>query len=947
MKQNKLLTLWKTLTQPVSVHPDEARREYMTRVVSLITALVAALLAVGFFIGLVSGSLPLDSLLISAGMSVLFVASWVLTYRGYWRVAGMIPPLLLFSSAVYGNLIGGAGAPAMVLYADAILLTALLQGERAHWITWALSLIFYLGIYTAQVNGILVPSRSVESAYWNRVVISFGAYTTLAALIWFLTSQYKIALFESNNYAREVSETNRLLEEEIAERERVEQEIRQGAKTTQELNMLVVELASAAWDANLFEIIATHLKRFTNALGVSFSEYDPEQRCLIVRHIAVQEELLRQVEKIAKVNLIGMHIPLSCEDMQRILDNVVLTSTNIADVFYGMLPKEALQTIQSLFNIAEVTVFFFRHGDELLGSAVVALPQGQPSLDTNILRIYANVASVALQRKKAESALRASEVLYRSLVETSPDGIAVSDLEGRIITCNQRTAEMWGFACCEDLKGVLALELVAAEDRSRAQNNMQRILENETLYGVEYTLLRKDGSRFIGELSARLIADAHGDPVSFVVIARDITIRKQAEEEIRQRNQELGSIGNLIGNIATNLNISEILDMALKGALEITGLEGGTLCLTNPEHNTLVLSAFRNASEEMVAELGAEEVQVGDCLCGYVAQTAKPLILWDNASGSEFATYEAVRNEGIQFHAAFPIVIKEKVIGILCIFSRSEVRPTQRSLDVVERLCGSIGLAIENARLYEQTQRYAGELETHVRQRTNQLEAANRELEAFSYSVSHDLRAPLRGIDGFSQALVEDYWDKLDEQGQHNLQRVRTAVRRMSNLIEDLLQLSRISKSQMRHTRVDLSSVAARIVQDLRQQTPLRTVEVVIAEGVQAQADEHLIQIALENLLGNAWKFTTRQERARIEFGIAGQKEGSPIYFVRDNGAGVDMAYADKLFGAFQRLHNEKEFPGTGIGLATVQRIIHRHGGQVWAESGVGQGATFFFTIPT
>jgi signal transduction histidine kinase len=225
-----------------------------------------------------------------------------------------------------------------------------------------------------------------------------------------------------------------------------------------------------------------------------------------------------------------------------------------------------------------------------------------------------------------------------------------------------------------------------------------------------------------------------------------------------------------------------------------------------------------------------------------------------------------------------------------------------------------------------------------------ELVAANKELEAFSYSVSHDLRAPLRSIDGFSLALLEDYEEKLDEEGKDNLHRVRAATQRMGALIDDLLNLSRVSRAEMKLQKVDLSALGRSIEAELEESEPGRGIEFHIQEGLQAHADSHLMQIVLENLLGNAWKFTSKRESARIDFGQT-QNNGGGVYFVRDDGAGFDSAKAARLFGAFQRFHDRNDFPGTGVGLATVQRIIQRHGGRIWAESAVGKGATFYFTL--
>ncbi|MGD9613554.1 MAG: ATP-binding protein [Kiritimatiellia bacterium] len=249
-------------------------------------------------------------------------------------------------------------------------------------------------------------------------------------------------------------------------------------------------------------------------------------------------------------------------------------------------------------------------------------------------------------------------------------------------------------------------------------------------------------------------------------------------------------------------------------------------------------------------------------------------------------------------------------------------------------------------RLWEEAIRHASEtLEQRVKERTTQLEAVNKELEAFSYSVSHDLRAPLRAIDGFSQAVIEDYNDKLDDTGRDYLNRVRAASQRMSGLIDDMLQLSRLTRGDMVLEDVDLSAMAREIADELAAAEPARRVEFVIAPGLHARGDARLLRAVMQNLLDNAWKYTSKHSTARIEFGSETLKDGRTAYFVRDDGAGFDMTYAGKLFQPFQRLHAITEFPGNGIGLATIQRIIRRHGGEVWAEGAPERGAVFRFTL--
>jgi signal transduction histidine kinase len=241
--------------------------------------------------------------------------------------------------------------------------------------------------------------------------------------------------------------------------------------------------------------------------------------------------------------------------------------------------------------------------------------------------------------------------------------------------------------------------------------------------------------------------------------------------------------------------------------------------------------------------------------------------------------------------------------------------------------------------------RMNAELERRVAQRTEQLEATNRELESFAYAVSHDLRAPLRSLSGFSQLLQEMPSEGLDEKARHYLQRINDAARRMSSLIEDLLSLSRISRSELVPRPIDFTQLVGEVAATIRERNPQHAVELHIEPGMSVRGDPRLLKIAMENLLDNAWKYTARTEQPRVEVGSQ-QDERGLTYYVRDNGVGFDMAYAGKLFGPFQRLHSDTQYPGTGIGLVTVQRILVRHGGRIWADAEVNRGATFYFTLP-
>jgi light-regulated signal transduction histidine kinase (bacteriophytochrome) len=250
----------------------------------------------------------------------------------------------------------------------------------------------------------------------------------------------------------------------------------------------------------------------------------------------------------------------------------------------------------------------------------------------------------------------------------------------------------------------------------------------------------------------------------------------------------------------------------------------------------------------------------------------------------------------------------------------------------------------EQRKIQQQIQQLNAELEQRVRDRTVQLEVANRELESFSYSVSHDLRGPLRGIDGWSLALVEEYRDKLDEQARDYLDYIRSDAQRMGQLIDDMLRLSQVSRGHMERAFVDMGAVSQAVLARLQERQPDRRVEFAAQPGLAVWGDAGLLEIALTNLMDNALKFSSTRPVARIEFGRT-EVDGHPVFFFRDNGVGFDMTYVHKLFGAFQRLHKASEFPGTGIGLAIVQRVVHRHGGRVWAKAEPGGGATFYFTL--
>jgi light-regulated signal transduction histidine kinase (bacteriophytochrome) len=463
------------------------------------------------------------------------------------------------------------------------------------------------------------------------------------------------------------------------------------------------------------------------------------------------------------------------------------------------------------------------------------------------------------------------------------------------------------------------------------------------------------------------LRDLCSNEASFAELQQMITDQIQPlEQEIRTVNFQLNRQKTLFGVIARLRLPLDVETIFQATATEVRQLLGA---------DRVGMFRFDPASNWNDGEFVSEDVD--PAFPSALAQK-----IHDHCFGDQFAVHyqmgraqsvEDIHNAGLsdchinilaQFQVranlVVPLLQGEDLWGLLCIHQCSAPRQWQATeVEFVTYIANHLGVALQHAELLaklqaeiverQQAEQRAQELNKGLQQAIIELKSVNKELETFSYSVSHDLRAPLRSIDGFSQALIEDCLDQLDENGHDYLRRIRTATQRMGQLIDDLLTLSRVIRSDMHREAVDLSKLASHICMVLHQTHPDRQVDVIIQPGVVGQGDLRLLQVVLENLLNNAWKFTSKKSQATIEFGVmpSNGEEVNPTYFVRDDGVGFDIAYVGKLFSPFQRLHSIIDFPGNGIGLATVQRIVHRHGGELWAEGTLDQGAAFYFSLVT
>jgi PAS domain S-box-containing protein len=524
-------------------------------------------------------------------------------------------------------------------------------------------------------------------------------------------------------------------------------------------------------------------------------------------------------------------------------------------------------------------------------------PVGMAFVDRNLRYVRINEWLAAINGQPA------ADHIGRSLVEMVPSiGAAIEPLYRRVIETGKPILNM-------EIHGAMPATL---EERDWLVNYYPVKSPDETVLGVG-------------------------------VVVLDITDRKQAEEALRLQSERLQLLSEIDRAILAAKSSTEIADVVLKKIRRLIPARRASIILIDYDRNETVgfaldvdgdsnLTAGRRypLSQEALPLFSSNQIELYDDLREL---TNPPTAI------------AQLREEGIRTLLSAPLLVQGQPQGRLHLSSNLPHAFTPAHLEIAGQVANQLAIALQQNQLYEQSLLHAVELEQRVAERTAQLEAANKELEAFAYSVSHDLRAPLRAIDGFTRILMEDYASSLDAEGWRVCTVVRDETQRMGQLIDNLLAFSRLSRTQMQVAPIDMQALAQAVFHELTAPTDQARIDFRMTSLPPALGDLTLVRQVWVNLLANALKFSSRRDRAVIEVDYR-EAAGENTYLVRDNGAGFDMRYSDKLFGVFQRLHSEREFEGTGVGLAIVQRAVHRHGGRVWAEGEPDNGATLYFTLP-
>ncbi|MDK2831622.1 MAG: hypothetical protein PWQ51_1786 [Methanolobus sp.] len=619
-------------------------------------------------------------------------------------------------------------------------------------------------------------------------------------------------------------------------------------------------------------------------------------------------------------------------------DNEELIRMNFADITYHEDLGDELSMVEELVlgkrkDYSIEKRYVRKDGNLIWVNVTVAIVNSSAGEPLYFIAMIEDIDS----RKQAEAEIK----LKSNALEYSLNGFDIINSEGKFIYANKAYLNMWGY---DDISEILGTSPVGHCNDPEVPAEIISNLKEKGEYAIEFTALRKDGSTFEVLMYAQLFEDIQGNEI-YMGSSVDITDRKKAEEEILRYNERLNMLHNIDTDIISSVSSEEIANEVLYHLRKLVPCSIAIIRLVDADTNEKVVFAVDSEHESQFAtgsrspldslpqldRLKAGETVIIPDLNKYKTP--------DSELGKTFS------EEDVHSGFVVPLLIEGELMGILSLASDKPDFFTKEYQEIVTEIANQLAIAIHYSSLNDQVRKHAEELELRVAERTSQLQEANKELEAFTYSVSHDLRAPLRAIDGFSRIITEDYEELFDDEGKRLFNVIRTNTQKMDKLITDLLGLSRVGRNEMNCALISMNSMVESVFNDLAATENNHDIKFSVSELPDSYADSSLIKQIWVNLLSNAIKYSSSREKGVVEVGSY-TEDGMNVYFVKDNGVGFDPKYSHKLFGIFQRLHSEKEFPGTGVGLAIVQRIARRHGGDVWAEGELDKGATFYFSLP-
>ncbi len=600
------------------------------------------------------------------------------------------------------------------------------------------------------------------------------------------------------------------------------------------------------------------------------------------------------------------------------------------------------QVIETGTSHTEESVF--KIGDRIHTFRTTRMPYfSQRGEITGVIGVIRDIST----RKRVEADLRTIALRYQALFENNTDGVLVMDLEGKVIDISDLAARMLGYTKA-DLIGASMDSLVPFSDQDAQQTWRDTIISGKQTSIFEQNFLRQNGNQFPVEINAGLVYDDNGAPMHIQVFFRDITDRKRVDverigllENLRTRTRQIQTAFEVSKSISSTLDFGNLLSQTVEIIKQRFDFYYVGVFLV--DEGFAVLAAGSGIQGREMHSAGHKLPIAPSSMVGWCIENKRARIAHD--VGKDPVRFDNPMTPKTRSELAMPLIVHSEVIGALTVQSEYPEAFNSEDVAVLQIMADQLAVAVQNARLHEKLTAYAGELEDRVLERTFQLEELNRELEAFSYSVSHDLRAPLRAILGFSNIITDKYDLELSSNVRDYLKKINKNAVRMSALIDDILSFSRMGRQQVRKVPLKLNLLIDEVLDDLEREIEERDIEIRVDELPDVLADPVLLKQVLANLIGNAVKFTRLEEKPTITIGCMIEPDRN-VYYIKDNGVGFDMKYSQRIFGVFYRLHGDEEFEGTGVGLAIVQRVIQRHGGKIWYKAEKDIGATFFFSLP-